>query len=66
MNGVEMDEITLQAKELSGVCDLEVRPFDFGELPEDVRAFRTFSWKVLILAVMLPDHRFPCIKYQGR
>ena len=33
------------------MCDLEVRPFDFGELPEDVRAFRTFSWKVLILAV---------------
>jgi hypothetical protein len=38
--------------ELNGICRLEVRAFNFEQLPKNLRGLRTFAWKVLILAVI--------------
>ncbi|KAI6203645.1 hypothetical protein M3Y94_00580800 [Aphelenchoides besseyi] len=41
--------------ELTNLCNLEVRTFDFNTLPKDVRDLQTFSWKVFILAEMFAE-----------
>jgi hypothetical protein len=38
-------------KEIAKMCNVELRRFDVGQLPETVRNIQTFSWKVFILAV---------------
>ncbi|KAI6182108.1 hypothetical protein M3Y97_00344800 [Aphelenchoides bicaudatus] len=37
-------------REINKMCNIELRKFDFDQLPEDVQNLQVFSWKIFILA----------------
>ncbi|KAI1698800.1 hypothetical protein Ddc_18913 [Ditylenchus destructor] len=50
LDGISKD--TSKKMELTRVCNLEYRVFDWKQLPENVHDLKIFAWKVIILAEM--------------
>lgn len=42
---------SLKGSEISKMCNIELRTFDFNQLPDNVKELKIFSWKVFIIAV---------------
>ncbi|KAF7635957.1 hypothetical protein Mgra_00004677 [Meloidogyne graminicola] len=48
LGGIIKNKIIM--KELSQICNLEIRELNIKQLPKNVRGMKTFSWKVLLIA----------------
>ncbi|KAE9552731.1 hypothetical protein FO519_004048 [Halicephalobus sp. NKZ332] len=42
-------------KEMTGICNFEIRYFKWDFLPENVKELKIFSWKVLLIAQLLNE-----------